>query len=169
MSEIQDRASRFLAALQARQEDRGFMADLRRGFSEATADRTWPHIAPWCDLTNTRQRIIYQTISAAFSTQSQTTKKGNMGDLMHNLAVGDGHGEEGLKTFDGRFRRFLSCASAREVCTRLPGVIRAAAARNIPLNHVQLLVDLWSWDWGDHAKLRWARAYWSRETTGEES
>lgn len=160
MSEMHDRAARFVAHLQARQEDRGLMADLRRGFSETTADRTWPHIAPWCELTNPRQRVIYQTIGAAFATQPEATEEGNMGNVMRRLAMGDGRGEDGLKTFDSRFRRFLSCTAAQEICDRLPSIIRAAGNRSIPINHVQLLTDLWFWDWNDYAKIRWASAYW---------
>jgi CRISPR type I-E-associated protein CasB/Cse2 len=161
MSEEPTRNDRFITYLRSRLDDRGFLADLRRGFSEATADRAWPHIAPWCNLTKERERTIFQTVGAAFATQPDTAEQGNMGHVMHRIAVGDGSVQDGLATFDSRFRRFLSCTSAQQVCARLPGIIRTAATKNIPINHSQLLNDLWYWN--ERTRIEWAAAYWKTE------
>ena len=158
MPDLAERAAAFVADLTARREDRGLMADLRRGFSSATADRAWPYLARWCDLTHDRQRVIYQTVAAGFATNPETTTEGNMGDTMRALATGKVPGEDGLKTFEARFRRFLSCDTISDVSQRLPTVIRATQARGIPINHRRLLEDLHYW--GDRVKIRWAGAYW---------
>ena len=67
MANLDERAAAFVASLQARREDRGLMANLRRGFSEATADRAWPYLARWCNLENRRERTIFQTVAASFA------------------------------------------------------------------------------------------------------
>lgn len=166
---VEQRAADLVAELEKLCGDRGAMANLRRGFSPATEDRAWPWIARWCNLANDRQRIIHTTVAAAFATHPQATDRGNMGLVMRAIAQTDQKGEEGLKSFEARFRRFLSCSSAEEVCQRLSGVIRAAAQHNIPVNYKQLFADLtyWSSRGADQVKVRWAAAYWSGQAQGE--
>ena len=148
-------------------KDRGMMAALRRGFSEATEDQTWSYLGRWCDLSNNRQRIIYQTVAAAYATHPVNAKQGNMGSVLRILAMGDGRGIDGLKSFDMRLRRFLTCDSAQEVCKRLPGIIRAAAQKGITINYAQLFVDLQYW--GRRTRVEWASAYWGNKQEGGES
>jgi len=165
MSEnIEERARRFLDYLESRREDRGMMADLRRGLSEATSDRAWPYIAAWCDITNDRLRYIYTTVAAAYAANPEPTDKGNMGYLLRRIAMGTGTGEDALKTFDGRFRRLLSCDTVQELCAHLRGVIKAAAQRGIPVNFVNLFRDLRYWS--DAVKRRWAAQYWGGLSKG---
>ncbi len=158
MANPNERATAFVAWLQERQEDRGLMANLRRGFSEATADRAWPYIAQWCNLENRRARTIFQTVAASFAFNPENVSKGNIGTTMCLLATGDGRGLDGLKTYETRFRRFLSCDTVFEVCDRLPTVIRTTKAKGIAINHEELFKDLYYW--GDSVKVRWANAYW---------
>lgn len=140
-------------------DDRGFMADLRQAFSHRNQFRTWPHIAPFCDLRNERMRIIYQTVAGAYAHHPLNTDKGNMGNALQQLAMGDGRGKEGLKTFDGRFRRYLTCDNAEELCIHIAGVFRPLAKSGIPVNYLQLFTDLWYW--GEITRIEWAYAYWS--------
>jgi CRISPR type I-E-associated protein CasB/Cse2 len=164
---MEEKAKNLLKFLESRKEDRRLMADLRRGLSEATASRAWPHVAEWCDLAADYQRTIFQTVMAAYAHHPSHTDKGNMGHVMRRIAMGDGKGEEGLNTFDSRFRRFLTCNSAQEVCQHLKGVIRAAAQKGLAINYIQLIKDLWYW--GERVKIRWASAYWGSDTEGGES
>ena len=149
---------RFLEYLQSQAGNRGVMADLRHGFSRATEYRAWPHIAQWCRLDNERERRIWLTTAAGFAVHQRTTDSGNMGTVLRSLATGDGRGVEGLATFDARFRRFLACASAPEVCDHLPGVLRAAERKGIPVNFGRLFSDLTYW--GEKIKVRWATEFW---------
>jgi len=153
---------RFLGQLEAyvKRQDRGALADLRRGFSETTEHRAWPYISPWCDLNNPRERAIWLTIAAGFATLEKTTNSGNMGTTLRALALGDGRrkAEEAVKTFDGRFRRLLTCHTAEELCAHLPGIIRAAKQKRVDINFRHLHQDLRYW--GEKVKIRWAANYW---------
>ena len=160
---------RFVAWLHEHKKNRGVMADLRHGLSPATEYRAWPHVAPWLgkDFTKDYRRTILLTIGAAFAIQQEIqteTRTGrNLGAVLRRIALNRGGGasvEEGLATFDARFRRILSCDSAVEVCAHLGGVFRAAERLSPPepIDLVRLYEDL-SW-WGDQVKVAWAGAYW---------
>ena len=138
-------------------------------FSDTTAHRSWPYIASWCDLENKRERVITQTISAGFATFETSSPGTNLGDTLRLLAMGDSKSEQGLKSFEGRFRRFLTCSSAEEVCTLLPGIIRAGKSKAIPINFVKLYEDLLYW--GEKVKIRWSKSFWldNTKSKGEES
>jgi CRISPR type I-E-associated protein CasB/Cse2 len=148
----------FLEYLRGHREDRGTMADLRHGFSEATEYRAWPHVAKWCDLSNDRSRRIMMTVAAGFAIHGKSVPGGNLGSVLRQIATGGGKGQEGLATFDARFRRFLSCSTAQEVCDHLPGVIRAAERKGVPMDFAQLHRDLTFWN--ERIKVEWARDYW---------
>jgi CRISPR type I-E-associated protein CasB/Cse2 len=84
-------------------------------------------------------------------------KTGNLGTTCHRLAAEN-------NSFDGRFRRLLSC-DREEICERLRPVILAARAKGIPINYEELYVDLCYW--GDNVKARWAREYWGASEVEE--
>lgn len=150
---------RFLEYLTQRRDDRGVMADLRHGFSAATEHRAWPHLAPWCDLRRDRDRHILLVVAGGFALHGGTAGgAGNFGATMRQLAGGDGVGEQGLRSFDGRFRRLLACLDVIDLCHLLPSVLRAAAQRSIPVDYVRLGVDLRYW--GDATRTAWAAAFW---------
>lgn len=158
----QGHVERFLGYLTTQVEDRGVMADLRHGLSRATEYRAWPHIAPWCRLDDERERRIWLTTAAGFAIHQRTAESGNMGTVLRFIAMGDGRGDEGLKTFDARFRRLLACSSAAEVCGHLAGILRAAERKGVPVNFAQLFTDLKYW--GDRVKVRWATEYWGAQS-----
>ncbi len=156
----QDRAERLVEELLKLRDDRGAMANLRRGFSPATEDRAWPWVARWCDLTNDRQRMIYTTVAAAFAAHPQHADSGNLGTTLRQIAHSEQPGEDGLRSFEARFRRLLACNSAEEVCRRISNVVQAAKQRGSPINYERLFKDLWFWDYyGDRIKVSWAAAY----------
>jgi len=156
---------RFLDQLQlwVKLDDRGALACLRRGFSEATEHRAWPHLAEWCDLSNDRDRAIWRTIAAGFATLEATASSGNLGSTLRALALGRSaeKKDEALKSFEGRFRRLLVCDTAEELCAHLPPIFRAAKQKETPINFRQLFWDLAQWDRDPQAiRTRWAQAYW---------
>ena len=154
-----DRFAAFVAHLDRRRDDRGIMANLRHGFSNATAYRAWPHVAGWGDLTNDWQRAILLTVAAGYATHGRTDSgDGNLGRTLRRLATGDGASNEALSSFDGRFRRLLSCDDVRDLCALLPGILRAAERRGVGVDFVQLYRDLTYW--GERVKVAWAAAYW---------
>lgn len=157
---------RFLQYLNSHREDRGMMADLRHGFSAATEYRAWPHLGPWCDLARDRDRHILRVIGGGFATHGNTAAGvGNLGTTLRRLALGDSRNEDGLRSFDGRFRRLLACAEAEEVCRLLPPLLRAAERRSIPVDYAQLWRDLHYW--GERTRTSWAAGYWSGAQAAE--
>lgn len=160
--EVKEKTSigQFLDHLSGMLGDRGVMANLRRGFSKATADRAWPYLANWCDLRKDRDRAIWLTVAAGFATHSGTSECGNMGWTLQWIATDDEKGEKGLKSFEARFRRLLTCATAEELCRYLPGVLRAAERKGVPVNYERLFWDLQTWHKPErNIKVRWAQAY----------
>jgi len=167
MQTTNDRATAFVKYLSDHSEDRGMMADLRRGFSESQAHRAWPYLASWCDLTHSRERAVFQTVAAAFAHHPVVAGEGDLGSVLRRIAMGDKRGQEGLATFDGHFRRLLVCDSVEELCDHLRGPLRAAAAKGIPVNYEQMFNDLWYW--GEKVRLRWAASYWGEAREGGEA
>lgn len=157
MSNVTEQAERLMAFLNQNREDRGVMANLRRGFSPATEHRAWPHVARLCDLEKPWSRLPVQTVCAAFATHPADTAAGNFGDTLRRIACDQG-GADGLASFEARFRRLLACDDQQELCARLPAVVRAAKAKEVPVNYARLYGDICYW--GDAVKLRWASSYW---------
>lgn len=150
-------------------DDRGALADLRRGFSQTTENRAWPYISGWCkNLADDRNRHIWLTVAAGFATHHRTAPRyGNMGRTLRMIAKGTdpGRADDALKSFEGRFRRLLTCATAEELCRHLPGVIRAAERKEAPVDFEQLFWDLIQWENPEKKiKLKWADAYWAPDS-----
>jgi len=158
MTESPPPTIRFVEWLHSNRDNRGVMADLRRAMNPATAHRAWPHLARWCDLTSGTDRLIHATVAATFALQPESEPTGNLGTTLRRIAQGENLGDDGLKSFEGRFRRLLTCDTRSEICERLLHVVRAAARRDVPVNHFALFNDLRYW--GEKVKLRWAAQYW---------
>jgi CRISPR type I-E-associated protein CasB/Cse2 len=150
--------------------DRGKLAALRHGFGETTASLAWPYIAPYCDLTDARQRTLWLTVAATAATLQPDglvrRGAGNVGATMRNLALGkDAHAKDAEKTlasFEARFRRLLSGQTSVELCQHLTTVVRAASAKGVALDVRQLFEDLQDWERRDvrDVPVEWARGYW---------
>jgi CRISPR type I-E-associated protein CasB/Cse2 len=150
--------------------DRGKLAALKRGFSETTEHYAWPHIAPHCDITDPRQRAIWLTIAGAAALLEpkgfMRSNVGNMGATMREIALGSKQSkkpEDVLNSFEARFRRLLTCQTTEELCKHLIRAIRAAEAKEKPVDVVKLFWDLQ--DWENRAKrdvrVEWAQGYWA--------
>lgn len=135
-----------LAYLRRLKNDRGAMADLRCVLNPTQRPRAWPRLGHLGGVGN--QRI--ETVAGLFAYHPDETQHGNLGTTCRRLAAES-------NSFDGRFRRLLSC-DRDEICERLRPVILAAKARGIPINYEELFADLSYW--GDSVKARWAREYW---------
>ncbi len=154
--------------------DRGKLAALRRGFSERTAHYAWPYVAPYCDITDERQRAIWLTVAASAATLApeglMRANVGNMGATMRAIAQGSDKGkadsqEKALNSFEGRFRRLLVCGTTEELCRHLARVVRAAAANQKPVDVRKMYGDLQVWEQRDARDVRveWAQGYWVKE------
>ncbi|MCK4547407.1 MAG: type I-E CRISPR-associated protein Cse2/CasB [Candidatus Eisenbacteria sp.] len=157
--EVRRRAEELLVELEKLKDDRGAMANLRRGLNQATEDRAWPWIARWCDLEKDWIRTIYTTVAAAYATQPDAAAEGNLGATLRRIAMGGGKTEDGLASFESRFRRLLACQTTEEVCSRVGEVMRAAKQKGVPVNYTQLFQDFWWWN-GGRPKIAWAAQFW---------
>ncbi len=149
----QQAASKLLVLLRGLKNDRGAMANLRGAVKPAQRHRAWPLLGPVGGIGNPR----YETVSGLYAYHPDETLMGNLGTTCRRLS-----GEH--NSFDGRFRRFLTC-DREEICERLVPVILAAKTKGVPVNYEQLFVDLCYWS--DQVKERWAREYWGRAENGE--
>ena len=148
-------AAEVLAYLRRLRNDRGAMADLRCALSPSRRARAWPLLARVGGI----DRPIYETVAGLFAYHPDETHSGNIGTTCRRLA-----GEN--SSFDGRFRRLLSC-ERDEVGERLRPVVLAAKAKGILVNYEELFADLFYW--GDKVKARWAREYWGALGETEEA
>jgi CRISPR system Cascade subunit CasB len=126
-------AAKVLTYLRRLRNDRGAMADLRCALSPAQRARAWPLLARVGGI----DRPIYETVAGLFAYHPDETHSGNIGTTCRRLA-----GEN--NSFDGRFRRLLSC-ERDEIGERLRPVILAARAKGILVNYEELFADLFYW------------------------
>ena len=147
-------AATVLAYLRQLRQDRGAMADLRGALNPARRARAWPLLARVGGI----DQPIHETVAGLFAYHPDETQAGNLGTTCRRLA-----GEN--NSFDGRFRRLLSC-DRDEICERLRPVILAAKAKGIPVNYEELFADLVYW--GDNVKARWAREFWGAPVETED-
>ena len=179
MSDIKELLNKIRQASDPLRGDRGMLAALRRGLSEATEHYAWPYLAPYCPMSDPKQRVIWLTIAGAAATlapgglvSANEIGVGNMGATMRHLAVGADRKEvdKRLASFESRFRRLLTCPTVEELCRHLVGVVRAAASKNIPVNLLQLHRDLLDWESRQKRDVRieWAQGYWVDADTEEQ-
>ena len=145
-SDPNESAARLLSYLRRLKNDRSAMADLRCALSPTKLPRAWPLLGPMGGIGNPR----IEAVAGLFAYHPEETRSGNLGTTCHRIATES-------NSFDGRFRRLLSC-ERDEICDRLRPVIFAAKAKGVPINYEQLFADLSYW--GDNVKARWAREYW---------
>ena len=155
----------------AEKDDRGYLAELRRGLSETTQDQAWEHLIPYCtDFdTNAAHRAVWCTVGglAALLVPDglvSSERWNNLGTTMRTIAKG-GEGDEAkaLKSFEPKFRRLLSCGDVVSLCELVVGIGRTADVKDVPVNLRALFWDLWDWDDPDKRediRLKWAKQYY---------
>lgn len=153
-SDPKEAATRLLQYLRRLKNDRGAMADLRCALSPARLPRAWPLLARVSGIGDPR----VETVAGLFAHHPEETFVGNLGTTCRRLATQN-------TSFDGRFRRLLSC-DRDEICERLRPVVLGAKAKEVRINYEELFADLRSWD--ERVKVRWAREYWATPK-GEEA
>lgn len=154
-----------------RKDDRGTLAELRRGLSETTQNRAWEHLIPYsADFAeNADHRIIWCAIGglAAILIPNELLSSepwNNIGTTMRTLAKGGGENDEtkALKTFEPKFRRVLSCDDTHSLCEMIVGIGRTAAVKSVSMNLKSLFWDMWNWndqDKRERIRLQWAKQY----------
>ena len=156
-----------------REQDRGPLARLRRGLSEATQHEAWMVLgACFGDLAVGHP--VFQTVAGCFALHPADWEKVAAGDREEVWNFGGTQREifirsekdrnrayerlHSVKEPHTRFRRLLACGSRDEICEHIRHAVRLARSREVPVDYRKLLEDLW-W-WNDQVKIEWANSYW---------
>ena len=162
---------KFLDWVKDIKDDRGKLAELRRGLSDTTQDQAWEHLIPFCSDfdTDAAHRAVWCTVGglAAILVPNGLDSReswNNLGTTMRTLARGGEDDEaKALKSFEPKFRRLLSCDDTVSLCNLVVGIGRTAAVKGVPMNPWALFWDLWNWDDPDKReaiRLKWAKQYY---------
>jgi CRISPR type I-E-associated protein CasB/Cse2 len=128
------------------------MANLRCALTDARRCRAWPLLGEIGGIGD----ATVETVTGLYAIHPEETDKGDLGSLCKALS-----GEN--NTFEGRFKRLLTCATREEVCAHLRPLVTAAKAKGLKVNYQQLIIDLLYWS--DNVRVRWAQSFWGEERT----
>ncbi len=173
-----DRFLQWIADL-VRRDDRGTLAELRRGLSPTTREQCWPHIIRFAksDFENETLRTVWCSIGGlaalmipkGFVTDDDND---NLGTTMQKLAFkampttnGQRESKEkALKDFSPRLRRILDALDSIPLCEMAVRIVRMAASKDVPVNLRNLFLNLCSWDNAENrekTRLKWTRRYYT--------
>lgn len=162
-----------LKFLRSRQEDRGFMANLRCALVESKRHRAWPYVANFGGIGEQHRNKVVQTVAGLYATHSEETHEGNFGATCRKLLSDDErkmlNQAEGIGPLSRRFQHLLA-ADGDEIFDRVVRLVLRAKAQDIPVNYEQLYKDLLDWEYRtDRVRVRWAQSFWTPEVELEET
>lgn len=151
MNEQKEKIVRFIRFLKkaSKEDNRGVLADLRRGFSEATETRVWPHLGRFCK--NDREWLVFRTVAACYATNPLNDDSKNFGASARRLS-------DKLSSFETAFKRLLNCRRPEDVCERLRSFVLAMKSKGVAVNWKRLTWDLLCWN--NRVKSSWAAQFW---------
>lgn len=163
----------------ARNDDRGTLAELRRGLSETTQEQAWGHIVRFSrkDFENDLSRAVWCSVGGlaalmipkGFVTEE---KKDNLGTTMRKVALKAVAGEnvsfadkeKTLKNFSPRLRRVLDETDTISLCEMVVQIVRMAFNKEVPVNLRNLFLSLRSWNDSEQrekTRLKWTQQYYT--------
>lgn len=156
-----------LKFLRSRQEDRGFMANLRCMLVESKQHRAWPYVANFGGIGEKHCNKVVQTVAGLYATHPEETRDGNYGAMCRKLLSDDERQKlnqiEGIGPVSRRFQHLLA-AEGDEIFDRVTRLVLRAKAQDIPVNYEQLYKDLLDWEYhADWVRVRWAQSFWTPE------
>lgn len=141
-----------------KRNDRGRLAELRRGLSPTTEHQAWPALGALAGplAFKPNGRLIYQTVGALFALHPAHKAIGNLGVTCRHLAQGR------EDAFERRFRRLLACDSLEDLRDQLVRIVKMAKSADKAVDYFQLFKDMaWFRSNPQRVKVEWAREYWS--------
>jgi CRISPR type I-E/ECOLI-associated protein CasB/Cse2 len=156
-----------VAWLEKNKQNVGIMADLRRGLRNETRSRAWPYINAFCNIMNEKEEILNRTVFGLYASHDKHSDKiGNFGDSLRVLAFHRG-GNDGLKLHERYLKRFSKARDMKEICGRLPFIVKMMKSEGIPINYERLYTDLYYWGANSHDRERipreWCQGYYYTE------
>lgn len=157
--EVQELADRLVGQLERWhvEQNRGPLARLRRGLSEATRHDAKP-VLGWLFGELAVDHSVFETVAGCFALCpfEKAPAIGNFGETVRRTMPDEKMRDE--KEPHTRFRRLLACDDQDAICQHVRHAVRLAKSKDAPVNYRQLFLDLW-W-WNDRTKVEWAKAYW---------
>lgn len=157
----------YLETLRER-DDRGALADLRRGLGEppGAAPAMYPYVVRHLpsDVSSWEEKTYY-LIAAMFAYHSQKDGKGNIGSCFAHVRR-DAHRNNPNADDTALERRFTALLAAHP--DDLPFYLRQTVSflksKKVPINWRQLFYDVRAWGHPDrYVQKQWAEGFWKRE------
>ena len=158
-------------------QQRGALADLRRGLSQppGTAPIMFQYIARWVpeDARNTWTEKVFYLVAALFafyqsgsaSSSRQRLLTGNLGNHCRTAAQKEGQSA----SFEMRFSTLLK-TNADDLPTFLRQMVSLLKSADIPVNWNQLFHDLCRWNSeSQYIQRQWANNYWAFKQPEQEN
>jgi CRISPR system Cascade subunit CasB len=156
-----------------KQKHLGALAALRRGLGKPSADASemFPYVVPFIgDHMSLRRQDDYFLVASLFaahqiiwphpSEQQHAGERTNLGASFHRLAIA-----VNSSSIEQRFVALLN-AEREDLPDHLRHAISLLKSRDIPVDWLQLLLDLRGWDWDSRSVQRsWALAFWHTAPT----
>ena len=145
-----DRAKEFIKHLENNfSNDAAAKACFRRGLGNSNRLQALPLLGRFLDDEN--DKISNYVVVAALWADSDCQQDDvDLGSACARLA-------KDYSSFEGRFRRLISC-DRKEIATYVVPVVRALNSKGIRIDFSLLLTDLLLW--GDRVKIDWSRSFW---------
>ena len=157
----------FVERLERLREDRGALADLRRGLghSPGATREMYRYIVPWVPAgASQRREATYYLIASLFAYHPAPGGEGNIGShFARTLAPGGDH------TAVERRLATLLAAHPDDLSFHLRQAVGYLKSKEVPVNWNQLFADVQAWGHPDgYVQKQWARAFWGRTARPEE-
>ena len=163
-----DWRDRFITHLEAlkQREDRGALADLRRGLGEppGTVASMYRHVIPWIPQNQFLEDAAY-TVASLFGLHPESGGTRSIGGALGAIRTNDGNAPP--ESIEQRFITLLN-SHEDDLPVHLRQAISLLKTHDIPLDWRRLIRDIQGWTHPDrYVQKRWARDFWTRgQTTG---
>lgn len=168
----QERSEAFVRWVLAHENDKSFMAKLRKAGSETTAPQAWELLARWIDLDNPWERRAFSLVGANL-THTKASVDGTLGvgaALRTLFMQKDGGKEIETSSEAARLRRLLSCRDQEELVNILNPIIRYLTTKGVMLSFARLLDELLYFNVEtsqERTKIRWVQEFHQKTWTQE--
>jgi len=156
-----------LKFLRSRQDDRGFMANLRCALVDGKRHRAWPYLANFCGIGEKHSNNVVQSVAGLYASHPEESKDENFGTTCRKLLGDDERKKlnqaDGIGPVSRRFQHLLA-AEGDEIFDRVVRLALRAKTQGISVNYEQLYKDLLDWEYhADRVRVRWAQRFWTPE------
>lgn len=155
-----NRSREFINALNGLRDQRGRLAELRRGLSQTSFYAALPTLI---SIGGNVDSIVDRTIAGFFALHPLEAETPSLGATWRELRYRAYNTlpeiDKDRTSFEHRFTRLLACSTKHELCEHLRHFILRAKSEGIGINYIVLHEDITHWEWS-RIRLKWAKDYW---------